>query len=79
MQNKVSPLNIFKGTIARPAIQCVDPRSGRLGDWLFTGDRHKDLSAIVSPLFRDLAELHQWAMANNWAGVGNGYVYGGAA
>lgn len=69
---------IFKGTIARVAIQCIDPRSGKTGTWLFTAESYKDAENAVSPLCRDVAELSQWCRANNWQAVGGGYIFGGA-
>lgn len=66
---------IFNGTVGRTAIQCIDPRSGKKGSWLYRGDNHLDATAIVSPLCADLYELFQWAQANGWKSVGGAYIY----
>lgn len=64
-----------RGTIARPAIQCVEPVSAKEGCFLFTGDSHRETGSAVSPVFDDLYELFQWCQANGWKGVGAAYVY----
>jgi len=72
-----SQTKIFKGTIARPAFQCVHPETGERGDWLFVGDSHKEIGVSVSPVLPDYYELIQWTRANGWQPVGDAYVFQG--
>ena len=48
---------IFKGTIARLAIQCICPDTGVEGSFLFTGESHHQKLSRVTPVYDDLAEL----------------------
>ena len=62
-------MKILNGTIARPTYRCIHPVTKEVGDWLFTGDNHKDETAIVSPLFDNFGELAQWAQLNHWEAI----------
>lgn len=54
------------GTIARVAIQCIDPATGQTGDFLFTGESHREQGARVSPLFGCLQSLFEWTRTAGW-------------
>lgn len=57
---------VFKGTIAKLAIQCTDPDSGEVGCFLFTGDSHRIEGSRCSPVFDDLVPLFNWTKDNAW-------------
>ncbi len=64
-----------KGLIARIAIQCQHPQTGKTGCWAFSGQNHKDTDSIVSPFFSDYAEVVHWMNATGqWDAVGAAYV-----
>ncbi|HSS99163.1 MAG TPA: hypothetical protein VLK33_19145 [Terriglobales bacterium] len=62
---------IFKGTIARVAIQCDCPDTGLTGSFLFTGESHKTKGSRVTPVYDDLAELFP-AVKADWSEVSPG-------
>lgn len=62
---------IYKGTIARVAIQCECPDTGLTGSFLFTGESHKTKGSRVSPIYDDLAELFP-AVKAHWQEVVEG-------
>jgi hypothetical protein len=62
------------GTIARLAMQCKHPVSGKIGDFLFLGDSHRDPESVVSECFPDYVDFYNWARANKWVSQWN-YTY----
>lgn len=54
---------------ASVAIQCHCPVTGRLGDWLFTGDDWRAPGSRVSPVLPDFYDFLLWAKANGWTQV----------
>jgi hypothetical protein len=67
---------IPRGLHARSVIQCVEPDTGEIGCWLFTGDSHREPGSRVSPVFSDCLELFTWCRRNNWRRYGlAGYLY----
>jgi len=75
MQEYKKPI---KGLIARTAISCIDPKTGQLGSWLFSGDNIKDIDARVSPVFTDCYELFKWANSEGWQAIHDAHIYYGA-
>ena len=71
----VAPVGRYvpKGLICRLAMQCADPETGLVGDWLFAGDSWRDKGARVSPLFGDCVPVFRWAKAAGWEQVGDAY------
>lgn len=67
-----TPTPIFNGTIAREAVQCVDASTQELGDWLYTGD---SILYRVSPVFKRLPELYEWAKQNGWKSEAGAFIY----
>lgn len=61
------------GTNARLALQGLHPVSGVKGTFLFFGESHRLPEAAVSPALDGIAEMHQWAIANGWKSVREGY------
>lgn len=51
------------------ACRCVDPETGKTGDWLFVGPDHRTPGTRISPLFPELSELCEWAKRDGWAVV----------
>ncbi len=72
-------MKIPNGLLASVALQCIHPTTGEGGDFLFSGDSHRDPDSIVSPVFNDLQELWDWARLNNWESVGGRFRYNGTA
>ena len=70
------PLPIFKGTIARVAIQCVCPDTSAVGDFLFTGESPQIKGSRVTEVFVDLEPLFR-SIKPEWEQVGYAYVYKG--
>ncbi len=64
-----------EGTIARTAIQCTCPDTGKTGSFLYTGTSHRESGSRVSPVCRDLAELYTWTAENDWLSEGGAHVY----
>lgn len=66
-----------RGTISRVAICCNCPDTRERGDFLFTGESHREKGARVSPVFPDLGALYDWCNANGWkqATQGDGLTY----
>jgi hypothetical protein len=50
-------------------IQCVDSKSGEVGDFVFVDD---DPKVAVSPVFNHLDQLYGWMKSNGWEKVPNG-------
>ena len=76
IQSETKTRKVFKGTIARTAIQCDYP-NGKTGTFIFTGEDHRNPDAIVSPLFPSVYEMVKWANANNWTSYAGPYVFDG--
>ena len=68
---------LFTGTLASAAIQRKDPKTGKIGYWLFTGDSCSEVDARVSPVFGDVFELHRWALKHDWEPINSRYRYAG--
>jgi hypothetical protein len=64
-----------RGLLASVAVQCADPKTGKVGSFLFTGESHKNESAVISPILPDTYALHQWCMANGWRSIADRYIY----
>ncbi len=72
MKNTTIPHGpIFKGTIARLAIQCDCPDTGETGSFLFTGESHRAKGSRVTPVYDDLSELFP-AVRAEWEEVTSG-------
>lgn len=69
----IKPAPTFKyaaeGTIAHIALQCTDPKTETVGDWLFVGENHRVAGTRVSPIFTDYLGLVCWCRENGWAEV----------
>jgi len=55
-------------------MQCVDPRTGKVGSFLFSGESHRLCSNIHSPRFVGVMELHQWAAGAGFKSKGPFYI-----
>lgn len=64
---------LHKGTIARTAIQCICPDTGKTGSFLFTGESHRIQGSRVTPVFPDLAELFIF-IKSAWEPIGHDYI-----
>jgi hypothetical protein len=53
------------GLLADYCIDCTNPKTGKIGTWLFLGDSHKT-GEQISPFFPDLLPFFQWAKDNKW-------------
>lgn len=51
---------------AKYTIQCTCPDTGKTGDWLFSGDDHREKGTQISPVFTGLTELFGWMKRNGW-------------
>jgi hypothetical protein len=58
--------------VADLAIQCTI--DGQLGDFLFVGEI-KDNPRLVSPVFKDLAQLFLWIKENKLVKINTGNMY----
>lgn len=71
-------MKLNQGTICRVAIQCT-ANNGEIGDFLFTGEpvtsNIRDKDSRVSPIFKDLLKLHQWARDNNFIPQRGDYIF----
>lgn len=54
------------GLLCKIAVQCVDPETGIVGDFLFAGESHREKGARVSPVYDDLSELYRWMAASKY-------------
>lgn len=51
---------LARGTVCRTAMQCTDPETGKVGDWLFTGDDWRIKGTRCTPVFEDFYALCRW-------------------
>lgn len=59
------PHKAVKGLIARLAIQCECPDTGKTGSFLYSGESHRNKQSRVTPIYNDLAELFP-AVRQEW-------------
>jgi hypothetical protein len=59
-----------KGLIARLAIQCVCPDTGETGDFLFSGESHRNKQSRVTPIYHHLGALFD-AVKPDWEIISN--------
>ena len=55
--NESIPHIPVSGTIAKLAIQCVCPDTGKTGCFLFTGESHRTKHSRVTPIYSDLLAM----------------------
>ena len=67
------------GLLASIAMQCIHPDTNETGDWLFSGESHKNKGSGVTPVFPDFVALLDYCQANGWTQIGHGcamrYIY----
>jgi len=68
-------ITINRFLVARPTIQCIDPRDKLIGCWLYSGSTHKDPTAALSPRFDTSLDLIHWCHKNGWVSYGDTYLY----
>lgn len=64
---------LARGKIAKAAIQCDYPATGKTGSFLFTSDNPGKLENLCSPLFPDLVPLYEWCRKVGWINRGADY------
>ena len=62
------PHKAVKGLIARVAIQCDCPDTGKTGSFLYSGESHRNKHSRVTPIYDDLHELFH-AVKPDWQEV----------
>lgn len=51
---------------AQYTIQCQNPDTGEVGNWIFKGESHRIKQSAISPIFKDLHALFVWMSENGW-------------
>ena len=64
----MTPHEARKGLIARVAIQCDCPDTGKTGSFLFSGESHRNKHSRVTPVYSDLHEMFN-AIKPDWEEV----------
>lgn len=76
MKTPSLPHTPYSGLIARTAIQCVCPDTGKTGSFLFSGESHRNKGSRVTPVFNDLTALYQFLNFNDWIPANINYPTG---
>lgn len=59
--------------IAHHTIQCSDPKTGKIGCWLYEGTDYRTPDTRISPVFNDLVGLFAWMDKRGWFNSGLTY------